>query len=263
VNLATVLNAVRLGVARARVERFRADTTPRAIQATAFAGEVLEDVHFVQHFGFASRPAPGSEAIVVMVGGDRSHPVAVASVDRRHAGPELAEGDVVLFSSSGDQIHLPASGGILIRGDVDVEGSLRVEGGVTAGGDVEAAGEVADNAGTLGALRDAYDVHTHAETQSVTGPPVPLSNGGGELALESTGGDPPPFGGGGGSGNVVWEQGISFYDVAGNYQYTVFGVDGRWQATRHRPETDPTSTDAAQEGPRPTDIATLSALEYA
>lgn len=261
-NVAALMNALRLGIARGRVERFRNDTTPRALQASVFAGEVLEDVHLVQQFGFASRPAPGSEAILVMVGGDRGHPVAVATVDRRHVGPQLEEGDVVLFSPSGDQVHLPASGGIKIRGDVELAGQLHVSGGVVAEGDIEAAGDVADNAGTLAALRDAYDVHTHVETQSTTGPPVPTSSGGGSLALEAGGGESLPTPGGEG-GTARFEQGVSYYDVAGNYAYTVFGVDGDWFARRHRPETDPTSTELGLSGPRPTDLEALEALTYA
>lgn len=253
-----LIASLSLMVTRGRIERTRADTAPRALQATLLAGEVVDDVHLAQEYGFASRPLPGSEAVVAMIGGDRAHPVAVATLDRRHLGPELAEGDVALFSSSGDFVLLRAAGGILVKGDLEVAGQVRVGGSVEAEGDLRAAGDVEDAVGTLGALRTAYDVHTHAETQSVTGPPVPTSNGGGALALESTGGGEGSEGG----APVTVEQGTTFYDLAAGYAYRVLGTDGAWRAERKSFGAALMSTAPAQGGPRPDDIAGLEGLTY-
>lgn len=157
--LGSIMGALRLIVARGRITRTYGTTVPRSMQLRLLSGEVADRVHHAQHYGFASRPAEGSEAIVVCVGGDRSHPVTVGTIDRRSVGPDLEEGDVVVFSSSGDRILLPAAGGVQILGDVTVEGSLQVS------------GDVSDAAGTLASLRGTYNGHTHPETDSVTGPP--------------------------------------------------------------------------------------------
>lgn len=169
-NMSAIWTRLRTIVGRGRVRRFAPQTTPRSMQVELLRGEVLDGVQLVQQAGFSSRPRVGSEVVVVSVGGDRSHPVAIGTVDRKHLGPELAEGDVALFAttSSGAVVLIRGDGTVSILGDVEIEGNLAVTGSIEAGG------EVADARGTVSEFRDQYNQHTHLDSQSgSTGPPTP------------------------------------------------------------------------------------------
>ncbi|MEM9378410.1 MAG: phage baseplate assembly protein V [Planctomycetota bacterium] len=241
---------MRLLVARARLERTDGSTVPRSGQVRLLSGEVADRVHVVQEYGFASRPPAGSEAVVVCAGGDRSHPIVVGTLDRRNPGPELAEGDVAVFSSSGDVIVLQAAGGVAVKSP-----AIALEGDVSVSGSLAAEGDVSDGAGALQTLREIYDVHTHPTPAGPSGPPTPLSGAaGGQGVVAPPPIAPPPDPPVGGTGEATQVFGGS--DVV----YVSREVGEGWTAVRFDGVDDQY---ARGTGPRPQTLTQFEALEWA
>lgn len=172
-----VLHRVKLLAQRGVVRSSDDGTKALELEIAVLARESLRGVERFAHFGLTSRPPIGAEVVVLALGGNRDHPIVVADEDRR-ARPvgTLEEGEVCIYAQGPSRITLradgsievEASGGLSISADVEVAGDLDASGNLAAGADVS------DAVGTLAALRNAYNVHTHTDPQGgVTGPPVP------------------------------------------------------------------------------------------
>lgn len=134
-------------VARGSVALANAATKMQTLQLRLLSGEVKDGVEHFEPYGFTSCPKPGAEALVLFLGGDRSHGVAVAVGDRRYRLVGLDEGEVALFDDLGHKVHL-TRGGIVVDGaghvvtiqntpDLVVDGlsfKHHVHGGVAPGG---------------------------------------------------------------------------------------------------------------------------------
>lgn len=70
----------------------------------------LVELESIQHFGFASNPALGAEAIAVNVGADPGHSVVIASQHKDYQPRNLAEGEVCLYTKDGIKVHCKADG---------------------------------------------------------------------------------------------------------------------------------------------------------
>ncbi len=99
-------NKIANTVARSVVNLIDDAQALQSLQIGAMAGENLDDAERFQEYGFSSAPLSGAEAVAVFPNGDRSHPLVVATDDRRHRPTGLAAGEVVLYSHNGDQIKL-------------------------------------------------------------------------------------------------------------------------------------------------------------
>lgn len=82
----------------------------RKFSASGRPGETISNREIFQHYGFASRPLEGAEAIIIR---DGNHLIMIADEDRRYR-VELDEGEVVLSSHDGSKVHLKKDGEILI-----------------------------------------------------------------------------------------------------------------------------------------------------
>lgn len=128
--------AMALGVGRQTADTNEQPSTP-TVQVALAAGEIRSDVPFVQEYGFASRPVPGSDIVVMFQAGDRSRGVAIASGDQRNRPKDLQPGEVCVFHPpSGSQIKMQKDGTILIKpsagkgtwdGDLDVSGTVSAQ----------------------------------------------------------------------------------------------------------------------------------------
>jgi phage baseplate assembly protein V len=78
----------------------------RLLQADRLADETDDDMEHFGQWGLASRPLDGAEAIVVSVGGVRSHGVVIAVEDRRYRLKALEKGEVALFDDLGQVVKL-------------------------------------------------------------------------------------------------------------------------------------------------------------
>lgn len=155
------------------------------IQARLFAGELRDRVHVLGHYGFASSPEAGAEAVVVFLGGGRDNGVAVSVDDRRYRPTDLQPGEVRVYSRHGGTVSLMANGDVRIHaeGVVRVEGNTVVTGKVdasdtvTSAEDLLAGGDVRDGdaaaiAKTMRAMRATFNAHRHGETGG-SGPTTP------------------------------------------------------------------------------------------
>ena len=101
-----VRQLMRDGVARAVLNVVDDEGNMQRVQISLLEDEVIDDVERFQNYGFTSVPNEGSEATVVFVGADRSHPIVVVADDRRVRKKGLKPGEVAIYHKNGDFIHL-------------------------------------------------------------------------------------------------------------------------------------------------------------
>ncbi|MBM9401541.1 phage baseplate assembly protein [Gluconacetobacter azotocaptans] len=132
--------AMAIGIGRQTADTDESRTTA-TVQVALPGSELRSDVPMVQLYGYASRPVPGSDLIVLFQGGDRSRGVAIASGDQRNRPNDLQPGEVCLFHPrTGSRIWMKDDGSILIapqNGKTAIVGDLDVS-GIMTGGEVVA-----------------------------------------------------------------------------------------------------------------------------
>lgn len=86
------------------------------VQIAAGTDEHFDGAELWQQYGFTSRPAAGSEVIVLLVDGNPDQPVAVAGTSRGDRPAALAAGDAMLWAkksgSDQAQVHAKATGDV-------------------------------------------------------------------------------------------------------------------------------------------------------
>lgn len=111
---AALMGRIRMMVARAIIAVVDDAASLQMLQVDALADETLDEVERFGTYGLASAPHPGAEAIVLCVGGLRSHAIAIAVEDRRYRLKNFRSGEVALYDDQGQVIHLTRDG-ILIE----------------------------------------------------------------------------------------------------------------------------------------------------
>lgn len=149
--VAPIRRKVNLMVSRIVVSSINDTGNIQLAQLKAFAGEVLDNAERFSEFGFSSNPPVGSEGVVVSVGGNREHPIIIATNHRSSRQKNLAPGETIIFTQDGTKIHLKMGGFIDIEtatkvtvtvpdaefsGNVLIKGNLVVEGTTTSQGDI-------------------------------------------------------------------------------------------------------------------------------
>lgn len=163
-------------VARGVVALIDDDETMQALQVRLLAGETRDDVERFQQYGLTSHPHPDAEAVVVFVGGDRGHGIAVAVDDRRYRLVGLERGEVALYTDEGDKIHLKRGREIHVettRLVISAPDGVEITGDLSVTGAVDASGEVTANAATTPV---SLSTHTHSGVtpgSGNSGPPTP------------------------------------------------------------------------------------------
>ncbi len=142
-------NRLRGMVGRAVLRLVDDATKAQSLQLDLLADESQDAVERLQNYGFTAHPHPGAEAVVVCLGGLRSHAVAIAVEDRRYRLRELEAGEVALYDDLGNvvklgrerieivaasEVRIVAPDGVSIVGDVAIDGELTVTGDAVADG---------------------------------------------------------------------------------------------------------------------------------
>ncbi len=162
-------NKLRLMVARGIVKLIKDSAKIQELQVQLLEGEVRGQGERFQNYGFTSHPKPGAEAIVVMVGGDRSHPVILVVDDRRYRLKNMNEGEVAIYTDEGDYIWIKRNGNIAVKAStqvnvecpsVNMTGNLNVEGNITCDNNVS------DENGSMNEMRGVYNTHKHTGIQT-------------------------------------------------------------------------------------------------
>ncbi|WP_082783602.1 phage baseplate assembly protein V [Snodgrassella sp. CFCC 13594] len=75
-------------------------------QVSGLADETLQDIEHMQQFGFTSNPPPGTEVVVIPLGGATSHGIIVATENGSYRVKSLASGEVSVYNQDGASITL-------------------------------------------------------------------------------------------------------------------------------------------------------------
>lgn len=154
-----MIEAIRREIRRAQASvrgAFRAvltgcitNTRVQRLNAEGLAGELLQDVELLQHFGLSSAPPEGTQLIVIPLGGRTSAAVVVATEHGTYRFKLDHQGEAALYNQWGDVIHLKKDrsirvvAGLKVRletplaeftGDVAVAGTLTATTDVVGGG---------------------------------------------------------------------------------------------------------------------------------
>lgn len=101
---------IRMMVSRAIVALVDDARGLQEMQIELLDGERQDKVERFSHYGLASHPHPEAEALVVSVGGLRSHSIVIAVEDRRYRLKGLQGGEVALYDDQDQIIHLKRDG---------------------------------------------------------------------------------------------------------------------------------------------------------
>lgn len=85
------------------------DGALRLLQATV-QGTAVDDVEQLEPYGLAAVAPAGAHVLIVHVGADESHPVAVAASSPAHRPSGMTAGQVALYDSTGKVVMLSTSG---------------------------------------------------------------------------------------------------------------------------------------------------------
>ena len=122
---------VMLMIGRAVLQAVNGGSKCQTVQITALSGEVLDGVERPTQYGFTSHPHPGAEVVLLAVGGNRDHGVAICVGDRRYRLTGLAAGEVALHDDLDQVVHLKRNGLHLESPQnihLKTDGVLRLEG---------------------------------------------------------------------------------------------------------------------------------------
>ncbi|MGR6980802.1 phage baseplate assembly protein V [Testudinibacter sp. P27/CKL/0425] len=107
--LSPIKRGLKLMVSRAVVSIVTDSLARQNLQLRLQSDEVADDVERFQNYGFSSFPKAG-EAIVLSVGGKRSHLVAIVVDDKGVRPTALKSGDTVVYHAEGHQLLLTENG---------------------------------------------------------------------------------------------------------------------------------------------------------
>ncbi len=143
----------------------------RTVQAEVFASDTRDDLEHFEPYGFTSGVKPDSEAVVISLGGDRDHTVAVVIADRRFRF-KVKTGEVAVYDDIGQSIHLSRDG-IKVDGGgnpIAISNTPKITCDtplIEVTGDIKAR-EIMDAGGSksMSGMRATFDEHIHPETNS-------------------------------------------------------------------------------------------------
>lgn len=172
-----------IGMVRgARIAATRDDAPVQLAQVRLSNLETHDRLPNLAHYGLASRPLPGAEAVVLTVSAERSGGIVIATSDQRYHFA-LVEGEVAMHTDEGDSVHLRRGRVIAVTAgtrvqvtapDATFSGNVEIAGTLSVTGDISGAARIRDQVGWLSDLRQHYNIHVHTDPQGgSTGPATP------------------------------------------------------------------------------------------
>lgn len=129
-------------------------------------------IEHLEPYGFTSAAKEGAEGVALFNAGDRSQGVIVVIADRRSRITGLEPGEVAIYTDEGDFIKLKR--GRVIEMMTETLSITASKGATIDTPLLNVTGEISDAKGTMSAMRQVHDVHTHNENGDgggVTNPP--------------------------------------------------------------------------------------------
>lgn len=105
-----------LSMIRGKISLFRTVSGRTLFSGSGRVGEEFRNRSVMQHYGFASSPLDGADALIIKQG---ESVFLIGSDDRRYR-ISLAPGEVALYDSKGSKVHLKKDGLIEIESAVKV-----------------------------------------------------------------------------------------------------------------------------------------------
>jgi phage baseplate assembly protein V len=115
--------------ARSTIDKADDSKKWQEVKHRVFQGEQADTIEHAHPYGFTAVPKPPdssgtAEAIVIYVGGDRSHGVAIVVGDRRYRLTNLVEGEMAIHDDQGQMVHIKRGGiDIISMGTVNLTAS--------------------------------------------------------------------------------------------------------------------------------------------
>ena len=128
----------------------------KVLQLKGFSDETLQEVELIQQVGFSSYIPEGAKVVVLPLQGKTAKSVVVATTGGAIL-VNVADGETCIYDQFGHRVLLHENG-IKMTGNVEIIGGLKVL------ENIESEGEVSDKTGSMQAMRDAYNPHTHGNS---------------------------------------------------------------------------------------------------
>lgn len=146
-------------VNRARVQLVNDRSKTQSLQVVVLDDETREDVEHFQPAGFKSVPLANAEAVVLAVGGDGDHRIAVVVHDSKTRPTGWEPGETGIYNlTTGDLIRIKADGSI----EITATSAIKIKAPlVEIDGDLKVNGEVSDAIGSMNQIRAAHNIHAH------------------------------------------------------------------------------------------------------
>ncbi|MDF0377702.1 phage baseplate assembly protein V [Methylophilus sp. YYY-1] len=159
------LGSMRLAF-RGRLMRVNTSPSVALVQGEGLKLEKLQDNELFQDYGFTSNPPPGTEGIVLPIGGKTVHGIVIATEHGSYRLTGLKSGEVALYTMFGDSIVLRQNHEIEIVAASELKITCPL---VTISGDLKVKGDIIDKYDTqnetVASMRDIYNSHTHNDPQ--------------------------------------------------------------------------------------------------
>lgn len=127
----------------------------QTMQAKTTADDVDDDVELFEPYGFTSGPPAGSEGLVLRVGGERGHSVALAFGKRSTRPSGVLQGEVSVYHESGAHVTLRTDGSIEVYPANGQAVKLGGEGGLPVARQTDPVGPSVDMAAWMAAVNTA------------------------------------------------------------------------------------------------------------
>jgi len=116
--IAPLKRRVVLMVARSVLNVIDDSKKTQSVEIDLLEDDIRQDVESFAHYGFTSVPASGAEGVAVCVGGNRDHPIVVATEDKRYRPKDLSEGEVALYTKDhGKRVYAKDDGEVHLGTD--------------------------------------------------------------------------------------------------------------------------------------------------
>ncbi len=138
-SLNTILRRIRLLVRLAKLVRSDSSQAVQIVQVKPGKDETLTDIQHAEPYGYTSRPHDGAEVLVLSLGGNSSHSIALQIGDRRYRLKGLEKGEAAIYTDQGDKVHIKRGGTIEVVASTKLEVSSPL---ATFSQDVQIAGDL-------------------------------------------------------------------------------------------------------------------------
>lgn len=120
-HISSLASRVRGAILRGVISALQDGPACQVAQIAGLSDELRDGVERFQEYGMSSVPPIDTEVVVVHIGGDRDHPVVIATESRRYRSVAHESGDVCLYDTTGSTVWLrPARNGIYVSSSGDV-----------------------------------------------------------------------------------------------------------------------------------------------